>query len=142
MSDTVAGKHDPQDKALALVPIPTLHRDFSNYNQWTHALFLHVIYHRLLPFVIPRGSVPLICPEFTKVEDKDNWVRRQLHAYAIVYSSIGEDVLCNMAMDLGLSYNPFADRDYRAYELMQKLEVYKKILDERSKLLKIPLGIL
>ncbi|KAK3352043.1 hypothetical protein B0H65DRAFT_569676 [Neurospora tetraspora] len=127
------GKHDPEDKALTLIPIPHLTRDLSNYNQWLHALWFHIVYHRLVGFILPRNEGPVRYRECPEAEDQHNWDRRHLHTYAIVFSSIGREVLEDMALDRGLRFDPFDDRDYWAHELMHKVEVYKELLEERMR---------
>ena len=126
--------HDPNDKALAFLPLVILTRDLSNYNKWLHALWFHVVYHRLVPFVMPQRKGPLRyskeCPEGG---DEDNWTRRMLHAYVLVFYSVGNNVLEDMAADKELEFNPFDDLDYLPYMLMHKVEVWQGMLEERAR---------
>ncbi|KAK3500331.1 uncharacterized protein B0T23DRAFT_331352 [Neurospora hispaniola] len=122
------GTHDPEDKALALIPIPPLNRDLSNYQQWEHALWFHIVYHRLVGFLLPTRYPHRECPE---AEDKDNWTRKVLHTYAIVFASVGREVLEDMAMDGDLRFEVFGDRDYWAPELMEGVQRYKELVEGR-----------
>ncbi|KAK3953734.1 hypothetical protein QBC32DRAFT_233844, partial [Pseudoneurospora amorphoporcata] len=123
--------YDSDDKALALLPIQILSRDLSNYNKWLHALWFHIVYHRLVPFIMPQQEGPAQYRECPEAEDQDNWTRRQLHSYALVFYSIGRDVLEDMARDQDLGFDPFDDRDYWAHELMHKVEFYHDLMEER-----------
>ncbi|EAA29220.1 hypothetical protein GE21DRAFT_8415 [Neurospora crassa] len=100
--------HDPDNDALSRFPIPHLAQDLSNYYAWQHALYFHLRYHGVFYFITGHEQSrwdlrwqacgvddndddgnpnPNPNPPPTK-HDRKNYQRRNMHAYAILFSKI------------------------------------------------------
>ena len=97
--------HDPPNDALRLLPIPPLASNLSNYFPWQHALWFHLRYHGLFYFLTGHEQSRWELRWHESAEsglheqgarptywDRRNYMRRNMHAYAILFSSI-QDVI-------------------------------------------------
>ncbi|KAK3953739.1 hypothetical protein QBC32DRAFT_209340 [Pseudoneurospora amorphoporcata] len=93
--------HDPSNDALTRLPIPPLLADLSNYYAWQHALYFHLRYHGIFYFLTgheqSRWDLRWHEAEGNEASrptyfDRRNYMRRNMHAYSILFSKIGSVV--------------------------------------------------
>ncbi|KAK3953733.1 hypothetical protein QBC32DRAFT_386855 [Pseudoneurospora amorphoporcata] len=117
-------------EVLKLVPIPQLLEDFSNYDEWEHALFFHLSYYNLADFVADHITPPREINEANhSVQRGPEYVSlRRHHAYAIIFNSV-RDLMPKLTEDskLPMPYvsGGYNARDYDPAALYRHIMSYK-----------------
>lgn len=102
-NETYADLYDASSDALTRLPIPCLLPDLSNYYSWQHALYFHLRYNGLFYFLTGQeqsrwelrwheAGMPGNEEDRPTYFDRRNYMRRNMHAYSILFSKIGHVV--------------------------------------------------
>lgn len=117
---------------LKLVPIPQLLVDFTNYDEWEHALFFHLAYHNLANLVAEHITPARENKNGEEYKqggggDEGLWLRRY-HAYAIIFSSV-RDLMPKLTEDSKMrvpyTFGGYNARDYDPAALYRHVMDYK-----------------
>lgn len=127
--------HDPDNDALSRFPIPQLAQDLSNYYAWQHALYFHLRYHGVFYFITGHEQSRWdlrwqACggdddddgnPNPPTKHDRKNYQRRNMHAYAILFSKIGSIVPALLAAGWDGDKDSFGFRTDLLWNRVQEL---------------------